>query len=52
VEQEKINWFDAYKLNHRTLAQMFYKSPGKADTYFKPAAKPKAPAKAPAGTAK
>ena len=42
VQQEKVNWFDSYKLNHRTLAQMFYKDPKKADTYFKAAAKGKA----------
>ena len=35
VQQEKVNWFDSYKLNHRTLAQINYKEPKKADTYFK-----------------
>jgi len=44
VQTEKINWFDTYKLNHRTLAQMFYQDPKKADTYFKPAPKGKKPA--------
>ena len=43
---------DAYKLDHRTLAQMFYKDPRKADTYFKPAPKgKKKEGAAPAGTA-
>lgn len=41
VEQEKINWLDAYKLDHRTLAQKFFKEPKKADTYFKPAPRAK-----------
>ena len=41
VQQEKVNWFDSYKLNHRTLAQINYKEPKKADSYFKPAAKGK-----------
>jgi hypothetical protein len=41
VQQEKVNWFDSYKLNHRTLSQMFYKEPKKADTYFKAMAKAK-----------
>ncbi|MGA9752856.1 MAG: hypothetical protein WBS54_13830 [Acidobacteriota bacterium] len=42
VQQEKINWFDSYKLNHRSLAQTFYKEPKKADSYFKPIPRGKA----------
>jgi hypothetical protein len=41
VQQEKVNWFDSYKLNHRTLSQMFYKEAKMADTYFKAMAKAK-----------
>lgn len=41
VQQEKINWFDTYKFNHRTLAQIYYKDPKKADTYFRLARKVK-----------
>jgi hypothetical protein len=44
VQQEKVNWFDSYKYNHRTLAQMNYKEPKKADTYFKAVSKAKKPA--------
>ncbi|MEW6758768.1 MAG: hypothetical protein AB1347_11150 [Acidobacteriota bacterium] len=45
VEQEKVAWFDAYKLDHRTLSQMFYRNPKRAESYFKPAARTgKAPA--------
>lgn len=35
VEQEKAGWFDAYKLDFRTLSQMFYQDSKKADSYFK-----------------
>ena len=42
IEQEKFAWLDLYKLDHRTLAQMFYQDPKKADSYFKPARKSKA----------
>jgi hypothetical protein len=42
IEQEKFAWLDLYKLDHRTLEQMFYKDSTKADSYFKPARKPKA----------
>lgn len=45
VQQEKVNWFDSYKLNHRTLAQINYKEPKKADTYFKAVNNGKAKAK-------
>lgn len=54
VEQEKVAWFDAYKLNHRTLSQMFYRNPKRAESYFKPAprsGKAKAPAALPAAAA-
>ncbi len=42
VELEKVNWMDSYKLNHRSLAHLFYKDPNKADTYFKAVARAKA----------
>lgn len=45
VEQEKVNWFDSYKYDHRTLAQMNFKDPKKADRYFKPITSGKAKAK-------
>ena len=48
VQSEKINWLDTYKLDHRTLAQLYYKEAKKADTFFKPAAKDKKEAAAPA----
>jgi hypothetical protein len=41
VQAEKINWLDSYKLDHRTLAQLYYKEAKKADTYFKPVTKDK-----------
>jgi hypothetical protein len=41
VEQEKVNWMDSYKFDHRTLAQKFFKEAKKADTFFKPAPKAK-----------
>ncbi len=41
VEQEKVNWLDAYKFDHRTLVQMFYKDRKKPDSYFKPVPKAK-----------
>ena len=40
-EQEKINWFDAYKLNYRALYHMYYKTPKKAESFFKPVTKAK-----------
>ncbi len=40
-EQEKINWFDAYKLDYRALVHMYYKNPKKAESFFRPAAKAK-----------
>ena len=43
VQMEKVNWFDSYKLSHRTLGQRFYKDRKKPDTYFKPAPKRKRP---------
>ena len=48
VQAEKINWLDTYKLDHRSLAHLYYKDGKKADTYFKPAAKDKKEAAAPA----
>lgn len=53
LQSEKLNWFDTYKLNYREIARLYYKQPKKADTYFKPAPKPKKgketpPAQAPA----
>lgn len=51
VEQDKVNWFDTYKLNHRTLLQKFYKDPKKAESFFKPASKGKKEVAAPAGKA-
>ena len=41
VEQEKINWFDAYKLNYRALYHMYYKTPKKAESFFRPVTKAK-----------
>jgi hypothetical protein len=41
VEQDKVNWFDSYKHNHRTLVEKFYKDPKKAESFFKPASKGK-----------
>jgi len=35
VQTEKLHWFDAYKLDHKALLFKFYKTPKKADTYFK-----------------
>jgi hypothetical protein len=40
-EQEKINWFDAYKLNYRALYHMYYKTPKKAESFFRPVTKAK-----------
>lgn len=48
VQAEKINWLDTYKLDHRTLSQLYYKDGKKADTYFKPAPKGKKGEEAPA----
>lgn len=47
IEQEKFAWLDLYKLDHRTLEQRFYKDSTKADSYFKPSRKAKAPAAVP-----
>ncbi len=41
LKVEKVNWLDAYKRSYRDLARIFYKTPKKAETYFKPAPKPK-----------
>lgn len=35
VEQEKVAWFDHYKLDYLALAQHFFQDPKKADTFFK-----------------
>jgi len=51
IEQEKFAWFDLYKLDHRTLAQAFYKDPKKADSYFKPTRKPRTAQPGPVTTA-
>lgn len=40
-EQEKINWFDTYKLNYRALFHLYYKTPKKAESFFKPMPKAK-----------
>jgi hypothetical protein len=40
-EQEKINWFDAYKRSYRDLCRIYFKDPKKVDTYFKPPTKGK-----------
>lgn len=39
LQTEKVNWLDQYKKNYRDLTRLFYKTPKKADTYFKAAAK-------------
>ncbi len=39
LQSEKVNWLDTYKKDYRDLTRLFYKTPKKADTYFKPAAK-------------
>lgn len=39
LQSEKVNWLDQYKKDYRELTRMFYKTPKKADTYFKAAAK-------------
>lgn len=39
LQAEKVNWLDQYKKDYRDLARLFYKTPKKADTYFKAAAK-------------
>lgn len=44
AEQEKVAWLDAYKHDQRVLAQIFYKEPQRAESYFKPARKGKAAA--------
>ena len=51
IEQEKFAWLDLYKLDHRTLAQAFYKDPKKADSYFKPSRKPRTAQTGPATVA-
>ncbi len=40
-EQEKINWFDTYKLDYRALVHLYYKNPKKAESFFRPAVKGK-----------
>ena len=39
LQAEKVNWLDLYKKDYRDLTRLFYKTPKKADTYFKAAAK-------------
>ena len=39
LQTEKVNWLDQYKKDYRELGRLFYKTPKKADTYFKAAAK-------------
>ena len=41
LQSEKVNWLDQYKKDYRELTRMFYKTPKKADTYFKAASKGK-----------
>lgn len=51
VEQEKIAWLDAYKLDHRTLAQMYYNDPKRAESYFKTSRRKTAPVLSQGGAA-
>jgi hypothetical protein len=41
LKVEKVNWLDAYKRSYRDLGRIYYKTPKRVDTYFKPAPKPK-----------
>ena len=39
LQTEKVNWLDQYKKNYRDLTRIFYKTPKKAERYFKQASK-------------